>query len=116
MSDEIVSSENSEGKKKYVRKTPEELKKIYEEESKKLDDKIADAKKKKLKYAEKIKRIVNPPINRKLDTRKKILYGVAILDMIAKNTELHSKVTEHLNKMTIRDDDRKLLGLNPLEK
>ena len=50
------------------------------------------------------------------DTRRKILAGALILDIIAKDEAAQNKFMPQLDKYLTRDDDRALFNLKPLSK
>jgi large subunit ribosomal protein L7/L12 len=54
--------------------------------------------------------------NKSRDTRRKILAGALILDIIAKDEAAKNKFMPQLDKYLTRADDRALFNLNPLPK
>lgn len=68
---------------------------------------IKRAKGKKKEVKETLSKISSP----KGDSRKEILFGKAIMEMMAKDPELEKQVLTRLNLMTKCKKDRKLLGL-----
>lgn len=54
--------------------------------------------------------------NKSIDTRRKILAGALILDIISKDEAAKNKFMPQLDKYLTRDDDRALFDLKPLSK
>lgn len=54
--------------------------------------------------------------NKSIDTRRKILAGALILDVIYKDEAAKNKFMPQLDKYLTRADDRALFNLNPLQK
>jgi large subunit ribosomal protein L7/L12 len=99
--------------------TIEEQIKVLEEKRKKIDEehkkKIKQLKAKQERMdAQSIHALIKG--NRADDTRRKILAGSLILDIIYKDDAAKNKFIPQLDKYLTRDDDRALFGLNPLEK
>ena len=105
-------SAKSETQATKTRKTPEERKAELIARLEAQEKRLESAREKKKKIEQKIKRIDEPPVNRKLETRKKILFGVTILEMMEKDEDLKSKVFTYLDAVVKKENDRKLLGLN----
>jgi hypothetical protein len=99
-----------------VRRTPEERKAALLAKLQEQEKKLEVARERKKKIEQRIKQIDEPPVNRKQDARKKILFGVTVMEMMEKDPELHKKIMTQLDLVTKRESDRKLLGLTPLEK
>jgi len=86
-----------------------------------LDDKIAEAEKKvkQLKAqreaveARKVHALIKG--KRADDTRRKILAGSLVLDMMAKEEATRQRFIERLDKYLTRPDDRALFGLSVLQ-
>ena len=53
---------------------------------------------------------------RRNDTRRKVLAGAAVLEWAAKDNEFSSRLLKELGGFLVRDTDRELFGLKPLEK
>jgi hypothetical protein len=51
---------------------------------------------------------------RRADTRRKVLVGAAVLQWAAHDSEFHSKLMTELKAFLIRDTDRELFGLPPV--
>ncbi|WP_312283591.1 mobilization protein [Candidatus Igneacidithiobacillus taiwanensis] len=77
----------------------------------KLDQAIA-----KKKQIEARKRAAEAKRNRKNDTRRKILAGAIVLDMIEKGLANKDVFMSAIDSRLKRDDDRALFGLPPLPK
>lgn len=107
--------ENAPKKERTV-KTPEQRKAELQARLDAEQKRLEKARDKKRKLEQKLKELDQPKINRKQETRLKILYGAAILTMIKQDSELERKVTTFLNQVTKRESDRKLLGLDTIEK
>jgi hypothetical protein len=52
---------------------------------------------------------------RKSDTRRKILAGAAVLEWAAKDNEFSAKLIAELKRFLVRDADRALFGLPPVQ-
>lgn len=89
----------------------EQLAKIDEEYKKNRQQLIA---KNELKEARKLNALIKG--SRAADTRRKILAGSLILDIISKDEAAKNKFMPQLDKYLTRDDDRALFSLKPLEK
>lgn len=98
-------------KKKKQSMTPEQKKAAIAEKLKKEEARLEKIKANKKALEKKLEQIDNPPPNRKQDARKKILFGVTIMEMMEKDPELHRKVMTQIDLVTKRESDRKLLGL-----
>ena len=48
---------------------------------------------------------------RKCDTKRKILYGVAALELASQDSELHRRLLKFLDSMLTRSEERALLDL-----
>lgn len=103
-------------KKERAVKTPEQKKAELQAKLEAEQKRLEKARDKKRKLEQKLKELDQPKINRKQETRLKILYGAAILTMIKQEPELERKVTTFLNQVTKRESDRKLLGLDTIGK
>jgi hypothetical protein len=53
---------------------------------------------------------------RKVDTRRKVLAGAAVLEWAARDTEFSMRLMSELRSFLVRDADRALFGLPPVEK
>jgi hypothetical protein len=53
--------------------------------------------------------------DRKSDTRRKVLAGAAVLEWAAKDTEFSARLMEELKRFLVRDADRVLFHLPPIE-
>ena len=102
-------------KKERTVKTPEqkmaELLAKLDAEQKRLEK----AREKKRKLEQRLKELDQPKINRKQETRIKILHGAAIMTLMKQDPELERKVNAFLNQVTKRESDRKMLGLDVVE-
>ena len=50
---------------------------------------------------------------RRLDTRRKILFGVTLEKMMARSPQQHEAILREMDAYFVRDADRKLVGLPP---
>lgn len=88
----------------------------------KIDAIMAEAKRKadqlrakdELIQARKLQAIIKK--DRATDTRRKILAGALILEMMEKNADTKARYMVHLDKYLTRADDRELFGLPPKDK
>jgi hypothetical protein len=55
-------------------------------------------------------------VERKSDTRRKVLAGAAVLEWAKKDNEFSSRLMTELKAFLVRDDDRALFDLAPLPK
>lgn len=86
-----------------------------------IDEKIAELEAQHKKKIEQLKALKEKQEARKLqalmkgkrseDTRRKILAGSLVLDMMAKDEATRARFMDRLNKFLTRTDDRKLFGL-----
>ena len=53
---------------------------------------------------------------RRDDTRRKILAGAAVLELAAKDSDFEARLQGELRAFLVRDHDRALFGLPPVEK
>lgn len=51
---------------------------------------------------------------RKIDTRRKVLAGAAVLQWAKRDSDFSSRLMTELKAFLVRDDDRALFGLPPL--
>lgn len=89
----------------------EQIAKLEEEHKKKISQLKA---KNELQEARKLTTLLKG--NKSIDTRRKILAGALILDIISKDDAAKNKFMPQLDKYLIRDDDRVLFNLKLLEK
>ena len=89
----------------------EKIAKLEEEHKKKINQLKA---KNELLEARKLTALIKG--NKSRDTRRKILAGALILDIIAKDEAAKNKFMPQLDKYLTRADDRTLFNLNPLPK
>jgi hypothetical protein len=54
-------------------------------------------------------------IERKSDTRRKVLAGAAVLEWAARDTDFSAKLMSELQAFLVRDADRALFALEPLK-
>ena len=80
-----------------------------------LQNKLKEAKAKKQRLDAK-KRAKERNISREQDTRRKILVGVVYLGLTEGDDKKKEELKEHMNKALVRDDDRALFDLPPLQK
>jgi hypothetical protein len=52
-------------------------------------------------------------VERKSDTRRKVLAGAAVLEWAKKDSEFSSRLMAELRSFLVREDDRRLFGLPP---
>ena len=81
-----------------------------DERIKLLENKLKQEKAKKQKI-EARKRTLESKVQRTTDTRKKILVGAFMLDLMAKNEETKNKILGQLDQYLTRADDRALFDL-----
>jgi hypothetical protein len=55
-------------------------------------------------------------VERKSDTRRKVLAGATVLEWAKRDNEFSSRLMVELKAFLVRDDDRALFGLPPLPK
>lgn len=55
-------------------------------------------------------------VERKSDTRRKVLAGAAVLEWAKRDSEFSSRLMTELKTFLVREDDRALFGLSPLTK
>lgn len=55
-------------------------------------------------------------VERKSDTRRKVLAGAAVLEWAKRDSEFSSRLLAELKAFLVRDADRELFGLPPLPK
>jgi hypothetical protein len=55
-------------------------------------------------------------VERKSDTRRKVLAGATVLEWAKRNSAFGSALMGELKAFLVRDDDRALFGLSPLRK
>jgi len=91
------------------------VKMTLEEKKAALEAKLGALHQKKLMITKKLRGLDKPKIDRKQDARKKILFGVTILEMMEKDPVLKDKVLAELNRVVKKEADRKFLGLAPLK-
>ena len=91
------------------------VKMTLEEKKAALEAKLGALHQKKLLLTKKLRGLDKPKIDRKQDARKKILFGVTILEMMEKDPSLKEKVFAELNRVVKKEADRKILGLEPLK-
>lgn len=84
-----------------------------DERIKLLEDKLKQEKAKKQKL-EARKRHIESKANRATDTRKKILVGAFMLDLMEKNEATRIKALGQLDQYLTRPDDRALFGFAPM--
>lgn len=89
----------------------EQIAKLEEEHKKKINQLKA---KNELLEARKLTALLKG--NKSIDTRRKILAGALILDIISKDESAKNKFMPQLDKYLTRDDDRALFNLTPLSK
>lgn len=89
----------------------EQIAKLEEEHKKKINQLKA---KNELLEARKLTALLKG--NKSRDTRRKILAGALILDIISKDEAAQNKFMPQLDKYLTRDDDRSLFNLTPLSK
>jgi large subunit ribosomal protein L7/L12 len=89
----------------------EQIAKLEEEHKKKINQLKA---KNELLEARKLTALLKG--NKSRDTRRKILAGALILDIISKDEAAKNKFMPQLDKYLTRDDDRSLFSLTPLSK
>ncbi len=89
----------------------EQIAKLEEEHKKKINQLKA---KNELLEARKLTALLKG--NKSRDTRRKILAGALILDIIAKDEAAKNKFMPQLDKYLTRADDRALFDLKPLSK
>jgi response regulator RpfG family c-di-GMP phosphodiesterase len=80
-----------------------------------LQNKLKEAKAKKQRLDAK-KRAKERNISREQDTRRKILVGAVYLGLTEGDDKKKKELKEHMNKALVRDDDRALFDLPPLQK
>lgn len=102
-------------KKERVVKTPEQKEAELQAKLEAQKKRVEKAREKAKKLEQKLKEFKQPKINRKQETRIKILHGAAIMAMMKQDDVLSRKVTEFLNLTTKRESDRKMLGLDAVE-
>ena len=86
-----------------------------EDKIKALEEKLKQAKAFKQKI-EARKKAVEAKALRSQDTRRKVLAGAMVLEMMGNDEATRQRFTERLGKFLTRDDDRALFGLAPLPK
>ena len=86
-----------------------------DERIKLLEEKLKQEKAKKQKL-EARKRHIESKAQRAADTRKKILVGAFMLDLMKKNEAAKLKALGQLDQYLTRSDDRALFGFSPLPK
>ena len=84
-----------------------------DEKIKLLEEKLKQEKAKKQKL-EARKRHIESKAQRATNTRKKILAGAYMLDLMEKNEAAKIKALSQLDQYLTRPDDRALFGLSPL--
>jgi large subunit ribosomal protein L7/L12 len=89
----------------------EQIAKLEEEHKKKINQLKA---KNELLEARKLTTLIKG--NKSRDTRRKILAGALILDIISKDEAAKNKFMPQLDKYLTRADDRALFDLKPLSK
>jgi large subunit ribosomal protein L7/L12 len=89
----------------------EQIAKLEEEHKKKINQLKA---KNELLEARKLTALLKG--NKSRDTRRKILAGALILDIISKDEAAKNKFMPQLDKYLTREDDRSLFNLTPLSK
>lgn len=84
-----------------------------DERIKLLEEKLKQEKAKKQKL-EARKRHIESKAQRATDTRKKILVGAFMLDLMEKNEATRTKALSQLDQYLTRPDDRALFGFAPM--
>ncbi|OGR07972.1 MAG: hypothetical protein A2341_19730 [Deltaproteobacteria bacterium RIFOXYB12_FULL_58_9] len=84
----------------------------------KLSEKIAKADSAAARAAQKAKSLKAQAnlLKRKEDTKKKILYGAAVMKLFEDDSSLQARLDTFMPKFLTRDSDRAVFGLLPLEK